>query len=560
MSNKFEQIAERCKDENFKRIYEITASKSQGKTLFEDGTPTEPMSFTDAEVEEIKNKQFETVKTNYAKDGGYKTLEDLRKSVTIDTHEAFKQIQKDGFYNPGSKIGTAEDVGNWNMPYEPLLLGPYDASAMYSSGGLTQIIIDKKSRGLTISGYEFTSGKMESTDLIELRDYAESLGFSSFISQAVRDGLLFGGSVLYPIFKGDNPLTTQMTLKQLKAAKILKKDCIDYFAEADRWNVTTVPNYDLSARDYMAPNSFLVPISGIEVNSQRASYVKPRPLPYWSAIRQLGWGASDITAWAKSLLGYEIMAMSLPIMCQQMSLLVHELPLDGIIAQNGPKAAKAWVKENEEQMRRWSMLNPVAINSYGQISVVNRNYSGFDSLIDAVRKDVAAKSGLPESVLFYTAQKGIFNKGEDDVFLKQSETIKLIQQIVAIQLKNLLPILAVSYFGKTDKESMDAYSSIRISFDTPVVSNPQKKADVALKMAQAIQLLNVTGFDRSEAVSIVSKVIGEVEMPSDMSSIFAQSSNDPREKEKLENEKQVGTQEPKNTTGVPTDNETGKTV
>ena len=560
MSNKFEQIAERCKDENFKRIYEITASKSQGKTTFEDGTPTEPMSFTDAEVEEIKNKQFETVKTNYTKDGGYKTLEDLRKSVTIDTHEAFKQIQKDGFYNPGSKIGTAEDVGNWNMPYEPLLLGPYDASAMYSSGGLTQIIIDKKSRGMTISGYEFTSGKLDSIQLIELRDYAESLGFSSFISQAVRDGLLFGGSVLYPIFKNDNPLTTQMTLKQLKSAKILKKDCIDYFAEADRWNVTTVPNYDLSARDYMAPNSFLVPISGIEVNSQRASYVKPRPLPYWSAIRQLGWGASDITAWAKSLLGYEIMAMSLPIMCQQMSLLVHELPLDGIIAQNGPKAAKAWVKENEEQMRKWSMLNPVAINSYGQISVVNRNYSGFDSLIDAVRKDVAAKSGLPESVLFYTSKKGIFNKSEDDVFLKQSETIKLIQQIVAIQLKNLLPILAVSYFGKTNKESMDAYSSIRISFDTPVVSNPQKKADVALKMAQAIQLLNVTGFDRSEAVSIVSKVIGEVDMPSDMNSIFAQSSNDPREKEKLENEKQVGTQEPKNTTGVTTDKETGKTV
>ena len=108
--------------------------------------------------------------------------------------------------------------------------------------------------------------------------------------------------------------------------------------------------------------------------------------------------------------------------------------------------------------------------------------------------------------------------------------------------------------------SMDAYNSIRLSFDTPVVSNPQKKADVALKMAQAIQLLNITGFERNEAVSIVSKVIGEVEMPSDMSSIFAQSSNDPQEREKLENEKQVGTNESQNTTGVPTDKETGKTV
>ena len=144
MSNKFAVLADRCKDENFKKIYQITAEKMNAKSVFEDGTPKDPMSFTDAEVEEIKNKQFATVKTNYAKDGGYKTLEDLRKSVTIDTKEAFKQIQKDGFYNPGSKIGTAEDVGNWNMPYEPLLLGPYDASAMYSSGGLTQIIIDKK--------------------------------------------------------------------------------------------------------------------------------------------------------------------------------------------------------------------------------------------------------------------------------------------------------------------------------------------------------------------------------------------------------------------------------
>ena len=65
-------------------------------------------------------------------------------------------------------------------------------------------------------------------------------------------------------------------------------------------------------------------ISGIEVNSQRASYIKPRPLPYWSAIRQLGWGASDITAWAKSLLGYEIMAMSLEFALNHMEIVMKE--------------------------------------------------------------------------------------------------------------------------------------------------------------------------------------------------------------------------------------------
>ena len=549
--SRFAEIADRCKDENFKKIYQIASGKIDTATGVNDERPSKPVSFTDSEVAEIKDLQFETVKANYVADGGFKTIDDLKKEVSIDVARAKASFVKDGFYNPGSGIGTDIDVGNWGRPYEPLLVGPYDASAMYSSGGLTQIIIDKKSRGLCISGYEFTSGAMESSELMELRDYAESLGFSYIIAQGARDSLLFGGASIYPIFKGDSPVTTAMSFNQLLATKLLKKGCIDYFAEADRWNMTVVPDYDLSAKDYLNPSTFLVPISGIEVNSDRASFIRTKPLPYWSAIRQLGWGASDICSWAKSLIGYEIMTMSLPIMCQQMSLLVHTLPLDGIIAQNGVKSARAWQKENEREMRDWSILNPKAINSYGEISVVNRNYSGFDSLIDAIRKDVAAKSGLPESLLFYSMPNGIFNKSEDDVMLKQSETIKLIQQVVAPCVQKLIPILAISYFGCRGQKDLDKYRSIKISFDTPVVSNPQKKADVALKMAQAIQLLYVTGFDKGSAVNIVSKVIGEVEMPSDMSTIF-----------NSENEKQIkeNTEKPEgeNETGVPEDNERGR--
>lgn len=548
--SRFAEIADRCNDENFKKIYQIASGKIDTATGVNDSQPKAPVSFTDSEIAEIKDLQFETVKTNYVKDGGFRTIDDLRKEVSIDVSKAKQSIMQDGFYNPGSGIGTDIDVGNWGTPYEPLLVGPYDASAMYSSGGLTQIIIDKKSRGLCISGYEFTSGALQSSELMELRDYAESLGFSSIIAQAARDSLLFGGSSIYPILKGDTPITTAMNFKQLLATKLLTKGCIDYFAEADRWNMTVVPDYDLSAKDYLNPATFLVPISGIEVNSERTAFVRTKPLPYWSAIRQIGWGASDIVSWAKSLIGYEIMAMSLPIMCQQMSLLVHTLPLDGIIAQNGVKAAKAWQKENEREMRDWSILNPKAINSYGEISVVNRNYSGFDSLIDAIRKDVAAKSGLPESLLFYSMPNGIFNKSEDDVMLKQSETIKLIQQVVAPCVQKLIPILAISYFGYRGQKDLEKYRSIKISFDTPVVSNPQKKADVALKMAQAIQLLYVTGFDKGSAVNIVSKVIGEVEMPSDMSSIF----NTETEKQVKENTEKPDS---KNNTGIPNDSETG---
>ena len=73
-----------------------------------------------------------------------------------------------------------------------------------------------------------------------------------------------------------------------------------------------------------------------------------------------------------------------------------------------------------------------------------------------------------------------------------------------------------------------------------------------MKMAQAIQLLNVTGFSKGEAVSIVSKVIGEVEMPNDISTIFSS------ESEKEPQELEGPSSEPVNNAGVPTDNETGR--
>lgn len=550
----FGDIAKRCGDENFRKIYEIAGRVMDPRRAgVADGSS--PASFSAGDVEAIRSLQYDTVKANHA-GMGFKTLDEVSREVEIDTKKAVQALVKDGFYNPGSGVGTPEDVGNWGRAYEPVLVGPQEASAMYSSGGLTQIIIDKKSKGMVISGYQFTSGAFEPDELLEFRDYCESLGFSSIVAQATRDSLLYGGSVVYPILRGDNPATTAMSLRQLADAKLLKKKCVDYLAVADRWNVTVVPDFDLSAKDYLNPSHFLVPISGIEVCSERASFVRTKSLPYWSAIRQLGWGASDLGGWAKSLVGYEIMAMSLPIMCQQMSLLVHTLPLDGIIAQNGVAAAKKWQKENEKEMREWSILHPKAINSFGEISVVNRSYTGFDSLIDAIRKDVAAKSGLPESLLFYSMPNGIFNKSEDDVMLKQSETIKLIQQTVAPCMQRIIPILAASFFGGTGKDSMEKYRTIKLSFDTPVVSNPQKKAEVALKMAQSIQLLCSTGFSMENAVNIVSKVIGEVEMPSDMSTVFAKNAENAKQEGVMRQE--TGSEEPMNNAGIPHDDDTGR--
>ena len=47
---KFKCIADKCKDENFKKIYEIASSKIDTATGVNDSQPSRPVSFTDSEI------------------------------------------------------------------------------------------------------------------------------------------------------------------------------------------------------------------------------------------------------------------------------------------------------------------------------------------------------------------------------------------------------------------------------------------------------------------------------------------------------------------------------
>lgn len=515
------KLIDRCKNEpHHKEIFKLLSGKMEGVQYTADGVPTSPISHTTDEIATIQHELYGAVQDNYLRAYGtkYRTLDDINKDAQAYSNEALQKVIKDGFYNPLNGVNGINDPSRATTATIPLLIGPSEVTALYSNGGISQIIIDKKSKGVLLNGYRFKSGKFNEQELVDLQGHAEATGFSMALNDTFRDGNIYGGSALFPILFDDNPLTTAMTVKQLMQAGKLTKNCLRRWVSVDRWNTVVIPNYDICAEDYLRPRSFYVPISGLEINSERAALVKPKPQPYWAAIQQLGWGEPDSVGYITSVKGYEIMMASIPILWQQMSLLVHQLPLDGIIAQNGPEAAKKWQAENEEQLRNWSMLNPKAINSYGEIAVVNRTYSGLDSIIDASRKDVSAKAGIPESVIFFSQPNGIFNKTEEDVLLKQSETIRMIQRVVTPAINRLLPFIAVSCWGLPEGwNSWEKYQTLQIDFDSPVISSPTEKSNIAQKYSQSIATLTGAGMPLQTAVSFVARLTSEVELPGDFS-------------------------------------------
>ena len=515
------KLVDRCKNEpHHKEIFKLLSGKMESMQYTADGVPTAPISHTTDEIDTIQHELYGAVKDNFIRSYGtkYRTLEDVDNEAQAYSNDALKKVIKDGFYNPLNGVNGVNDPSRATIATIPLLIGPSEVTALYANGGISQIIIDKKSKGVLLNGYRFKSGQFNEQELVDLQGHAEATGFSMALNDTFRDGNIYGGSALFPILFDDNPLTTAMTVKQLVQARKLTKNCLRRWVSVDRWNTVVIPNYDICAEDYLRPHSFYVPISGLEINSERAALIKPKPQPYWAAIQQLGWGEPDSVGYITSVKGYEIMMASIPILWQQMSLLVHQLPLDGIIAQNGPEAAKKWQAENEEQLRNWSMLNPKAINSYGEIAVVNRTYAGLDSIIDASRKDVSAKAGIPESVIFFSQPNGIFNKTEEDVLLKQSETIRMIQRVVTPAINRVIPFIAVSCWGLPEGwKSWEKYQTLQIDFDSPVISSPTEKSNIAQKYSQSIATLVGAGMPLQTAVSFVARLASEVELPGDFS-------------------------------------------
>lgn len=318
--------------------------------------------------------------------------------------------------------------------------------------------------------------------------------------------------------------TTITLLKKtviLDLEKILKKtnspfvynqqDFIRYWVNADRWNCVFVPEYNITAQDYLYARSLFIPLGGVRVSTERMAMVRPSKLPFWGAIQQMGWSTSDFEGWIKDFESYQIMKMSLPIMAQQSSLMYHAIPADGLIIENGPEFAKQFFKENEKQMREWSILHPKAINSVGEIKILERTYTGFRDLINEARLALCAASSVPESILFAEKATGLASDNEDDVTLKQSEAIRLLFNTVSPCFKNCIKILVCSCFG-LDSEQAKIADKVRIKADTGVIISDGDRAQLGQAFTTISGQLVAMGVPLSTAISVAQKFVPSADL------------------------------------------------
>lgn len=493
------------KDSYIKEVYTLISKSGTKRNIA--GDCESVLQLPSNVVDEIAQIGYQHVQANYLNHGiSFETPKEVYDKM-------FVRIAGDSLINQKTGIGTMVDPSVYTRSQIPVMMGPYEGSSVYAPGGLPATIIDKKSRAMVIHGASFKSLNKDfwDNDKVEmLENAAVETGFNDAISDASADSFIYGGSILYPVFNKDTPSSFLQDLNKM----YLEKGCIDRWVETDRWNTVIVPNYIVTAKDYLKPKSLFIPQSSLDISTSRMAIIKPKAVPYWIALYNIGWAPSDMSGWLRAYYGYEITCQSIPVMAQQMSLILYKMPLDALNATIGADKVKELMKINEEKMTEWSSLSPKAVNMVGEVEVVDRTYSGFEQFVGAMKSNLASQCGLPEPSLWHTPNKG-FSDNTTESLLKQSETIQMSQKFLERSMCPCKDALIAHVFG-TDSEEWNRRYEVRMIFNKPIISTEKDLAEVGARFAASVSSFVQAGVSPDIAMDLSSQFFPAVKLTKEM--------------------------------------------
>lgn len=394
-------------------------------------------------------------------------------------------------------------------------ISPYEANSLYSQKGIFETVVDKKSKSILLNGLTVKNTHLTAKEIDLIKEKMEVLNFKSLLANATRDSLVYGGALVFPMFKRDTPLSVRLPLSALLKNGILKKNSIDYFITLDRWNTFIIPPYNPTQKDFMMPDVFTVPFLGADVHNSRCGrIVTSQQAGYWGNIINQGWGVSDFCAYLQSGMNYKVTIQSLPLMIQQMSILARTINAEGVLATEGANAMEDYIAENTVKMREISENNPITMDVLGDIKSINRNFAQVPELIRLQRQDFASDARIPEPLL-WSSEKGNFSSGDttEGDMTKQWESIKMVHKDEEPMVKQLVKCIIIDALG-TDDRIIRALPYTQIHFDEPVIANAVQRSQIGKFYSETIFNLVSSNVPMSDAVEMASKHISEDFAPS----------------------------------------------
>jgi hypothetical protein len=378
-----------------------------------------------------------------------------------------------------------QDPATMNVVTQNLYISPWEASAIYSQKGLPETIINKKGKSPLLNGVHIRNPKLALEQLDKVQDDMLCNGLANKCVEGLVQALIYGGALMFPIFKRDSPVSMNLPVDVLANMGVIGKGCIDHWVVLDRWNSVHIPNWNPTSDDFLKPRYYYIPFLGTHVSGQRVARIVTAPQPgYWAVLATMGWGISDIPGWIEAVYNYCNVMSTIPTMIAQMSVLIRTINVDSYMATEGMDVLHNIDFETTVKIREASLNNPINMDVIGDVKALQRDFKEVPNLVRLVRQDVGAKSNLTEECMF-SVERGAFSSGDPTAGAqeKQWENMKYLHKDVEAQLKGIAMLEIINALGK-DRDILAALPYTTIEFANPVITGADKKAEVGSKLGK----------------------------------------------------------------------------
>ncbi len=412
----------------------------------------------------------------------------------------------DSFMNTSSNTNVpGQDPSLNNMVSPNLWVDPTEAATVYGQGGITALIINKKSKAIRHNNVRIVNPKIDPKLMDEVNESAQyRTGLANALAEATLTGLVYGGALLVPFFKKDSPLTMAMDMASLLRYDIVGKNCLDRYINLDRNNAIHIPNWNPTSSDFLNPRKYFVPYLGCDVAGQRCARIVPVPQAgFWGTLMTMGWGNSEIQGWYQAVCNYEGVTAAIPSMIRQMSVLVHSYNVDLSNALNGVTSLKDLEENNTLAVREASVNNPVAMDVIGDIKAIERDFTAVAELSRIVRQDVGAKANVPEEKI-WSSDRGAFASGDPSQGLNEREWegVRFIHGELSNRCRTLAMIEIINTLGK-DRDVLKALPYTTIEFLSPRIESAESRATVIRDLSESVFQLVASGTALDSALDLV---------------------------------------------------------
>jgi hypothetical protein len=319
----------------------------------------------------------------------------------------------DGFANLAMGLGMSPNANNQisqgYFEFNDLSKNRIQLEAGYRTNWLCSSLVDCVANDMTRAGLEFT-GEIDPAELTDLKTAWQRSGIMEDITDGIRWGRLYGGSIILIMLKNAK-YNTPLNLAAVKEGDFLG------LSVYDRWDLTPDTTQLIQeGRDIGKPMYYTInSLNGLRVHHSYVMRFEGDKLPKWQSINELLWGASVLENVLDRIIAFETVTMGAANLTSRAHLRTIKVDsLRQVLAMGGNAEANlikqfAYIKQMQDNE------GITLLDKSDDFQTAAYNFSGLDTIILQFVQQISGAKRIPLTILFGESPSGLSNTGDSDI-------------------------------------------------------------------------------------------------------------------------------------------------